>query len=86
MKEVSGELNLTVIVAIAVGILIAFFFYFMWPAINENYAREANCRKATCNCAGADKSDDHMCECTYIEVDNDGKEKEYGPFKCPYGG
>lgn len=81
MKEVSGELNLTVIVAIAVGILIAFFFYFMWPAINTNYAREANCRKATCDCAN-EKNNNHMCECKYI----DNKGQEHGPFECPYGG
>lgn len=35
MKEASGELNLTVITIIAIGVVIG-FFYFFWPTIQNS--------------------------------------------------
>ena len=34
MKEATGELNMTVVTIIAIGAIIA-FFWFMWPQIQE---------------------------------------------------
>ncbi len=33
MKEATGELNLTIIVVMAVGALMAFFYTLIWPMI-----------------------------------------------------
>ena len=38
MKEATGELNMTVITVIAIGAVIA-FFWFMWPSIRNTIAR-----------------------------------------------
>lgn len=51
MKEATGELNMTVIVSISIGILAAFFFGVLWPMINENFQKNSQCNKAICNCA-----------------------------------
>ena len=45
MKEASGELNLTVITIIAIGVVIGFFYAF-WPTIKgsiENQFNDVNC-------------------------------------------
>lgn len=34
MKEATGEMNMTVVTIIAIGAIIA-FFWFMWPQIQE---------------------------------------------------
>lgn len=51
MKEATGELNMTVIVAISIGILSAFFFGVIWPMINGNFNRNTQCSKAICDCS-----------------------------------
>ena len=35
MKEATGELNMTVVTIIAIGAIIA-FFWFMWPQIRDS--------------------------------------------------
>lgn len=82
MKEATGELNVTVIVAISVGILSAFFFGVMWPAIRGNFKSEASCQKATCNCdSGIRDAHDGKCECFYYD-----KGEASNVFYCPFGG
>lgn len=48
MKEASGELNLTVITIIAIGVVIGFFYTF-WPtirnSIQDQFNDVANCSK-----------------------------------------
>lgn len=78
MKEATGELNLTVIVVISIGILAAFFFTFLWPAINTNFQRTSQCRKATCNCSEEARVDG-KCKCT---MGNNSS----NVFYCPWGG
>ncbi len=51
MKEATGELNMTIIVAISIGILSAFFFGVIWPMINGKFQRNTQCSKAICNCS-----------------------------------
>lgn len=48
MKEATGELNMTVVVLTMVGLLMAFFFYTVWPMIRSNFVSETNCNKAIC--------------------------------------
>ena len=48
MKEATGELNMTVVVLTLVGLLMAFFFYTIWPMIRGNFVSNTNCAKAIC--------------------------------------
>ncbi|MBE6140664.1 MAG: hypothetical protein E7172_03920 [Firmicutes bacterium] len=79
MKEVTGELNVTIIVAISIGVLTAFFFGFIWPALNGNFDRNASCKKAVCDCSMcANYRGDEACMCECVV---DGTELE-----CIYKG
>lgn len=49
MKEATGELNSTLIVVIIVGAIIAFFFSVVWPMLNNDLSKTANCSKAVCS-------------------------------------
>ncbi len=77
MKEATGELNMAVIVAISVGILAAFFFGSVWPTINQNFNRTAQCNKAICDCKNA-QDNNNMCTC---KIGNNDDE-----FLCPFKG
>ena len=81
MKEATGELNVTVIVAISVGILSAFFFGVIWPMINKNFQSETSCKKATCDCS-SDARADGKCECKLYNKDGTA----YDIIYCTYGG
>ena len=48
MKEATGELNMTIVVITLVGLLMAFFFYTVWPMIKFNFVSNTNCSKAIC--------------------------------------
>ncbi len=48
MKEATGELNTTVVVMLAIGVLMAFFYYTLWPLIRENFEANSQCSKAIC--------------------------------------
>ncbi len=76
MKRAVGELSSTVIVVISVAILIAFFYYTVWPLISNNFNSQTSCDKAVCNIAS--KTDDGKVECTMP-----GKE---GTFWCNFKG
>ena len=41
MKEATGEMNMTVVTIIAIGAIIA-FFWFMWPQIKESISGQWN--------------------------------------------
>ena len=48
MKETTGELNLTLIAVIAVAILVAFFYFVIWPSLDNNFKANSNCSRAVC--------------------------------------
>ena len=48
MKEASGELNLTVVVVMAVAALMAFFYTLIWPTIKNNMTANTKCQAAVC--------------------------------------
>ena len=76
MKEATGELNATVVVVVAVGVLAAFFFFTLWPMIRSNYEKNANCDNAICDTE--DNNHDGMVKC-HLK----GKTEE---FQCVYKG
>ena len=85
MKEATGELNMTVIVSISIGILSAFFFGVLWPMISNNFERNSQCNKAVCNCSSATRSqiesetgNKNYCLC---KSSKDATEEFYCPFK-----
>ncbi len=49
MKEATGELNMTVVVVIAVASLAAFFYFTLWPLIQNNMNSTTKCSKAICD-------------------------------------
>lgn len=87
MKEATGELNITIIVVIAVGILIAFFYFTVWPHLNANFQATSKCSKAYCkNPCGKGKntceeSMNKLVDCIY--KDNKGHEYQ---IQCPWKG
>lgn len=48
MREATGDLNMTVIVVIAVAGLMAFFSMTLWPMIKGGLKHDANCSDAIC--------------------------------------
>ncbi len=59
MKEATSELNMTLMVVIAVGGLVAFFYLTLWPVIRNNVYQNTACSKAICeNTKNADGSVD----------------------------
>ena len=77
MKEATGELNAAVVVMMAISILIAFFYYTLWPILKGNFERNSQCSKAICE--SEDLDDDGFVEC-YLKKDVNTK------FKCVYKG
>ena len=46
MKEATGELNMTVITVVAIAAVAAFFYAFVWPAIQTNLQLTTACNAA----------------------------------------
>ena len=76
MREATGDLNLTVIVVVAVAGLMAFFSMFLWPMIKGGIQHDANCNDAIC-IKGTES--DGTIEC-YMKGNDTNK------FRCPYKG
>lgn len=79
MKEATGELNMTVVIVIAVGILAAFFYTVIWPLIGNDFDKNSRCADAICSCKTEACKKDGMADC-YI------KGKESNKFQCPWKG
>jgi len=60
MKAATGELNMTVVIVLAIAILSAFFYTVIWPRISENQTAIINCRRAIC---GSNPNSDGMVQC-----------------------
>ncbi len=46
MKEATGELNMTVITVVAIAAVGAFFYVFVWPAIQGSIEQNTRCAAA----------------------------------------
>lgn len=75
MREATGELNLTVIIVIAIAGLVAFFSMVVWPMLDNSLSNDENCSDAIC-----EKSTlkDGRVKCSRKDGDKD--------FWCPYKG
>ena len=69
MKEATGDLNMTVVVVLAVAAFAAFFFTVIWPIIQEGNDRSANCNKAVC-ANRPDPSNPGKVNCSYKDKNN----------------
>ena len=78
MKEATGELSSAVVVVVSVGILVAFFYYTVWPIIDNNYKSQTSCDKAVCSAKPDAKG---FVECTYKNRNNTTQN-----IKCKYKG
>ncbi len=65
MKEATGELNMTVITVVAIAAVGAFFYVFVWPAIQGSIEQNTRCAAAQA-CRPTQGSDDTMT-CSYDE-------------------
>ena len=79
MKEATQEVNMMAIVVISVGVLLTFFFYYLWPMINENFESKSQCSKAACDCSERTVYDGiEYCTPCYIDGEKiDGMECLY---------
>ena len=77
MKEATGELNMTIVVAIAVASLAAFFYTIIWPMIRGNMNSNVNCSKAICVCDN---------DCNRTGHANCHVKGERTSFRCPWKG
>lgn len=83
MKETTGELNMTVIVVIAVAILVAFFYFVIWPNLNANFQANSKCSRAICEnpCkVGSNSCDDVIGQLVKCKI-KDSDIEIYCPWK-----
>lgn len=76
MKEATGELNVTLVVLMVVGLLMTFFYFTLWPMIKSSFEAKSQCSKAICD---ASTLKDGYVTCH--TKDNKGN-----TFKCVYKG
>ena len=80
MKEASGELNLTIVVVMAVTALMAFFYTLIWPIIKNNMEANTKCAAAVCEKCDTSANPNGCATVTCWYKD---KNK---PFKCVWKG
>lgn len=78
MKNATGEIGNLLVVSVCVAILVAFFYYAVWPIINHNFVSQTACEKAICE---ATPGADGMVNCVVYENNTVSKS-----FKCRYKG
>ena len=79
MKQATGELNMTVVVVVAVGILAAFFYTTIWPVIKNSYISTSKCNDAVCDPSSVS---DGMATCVYYKNGSPVGDS----FKCVWKG
>lgn len=93
MKETTGELNMTLVIVLAVAVLVAFFYFVIWPSVDDNFQSNSKCSRAICEnpCSGKDGStqknacDDateKLAKCYYI----DDRGNKHDDIYCPWKG
>lgn len=73
MKEATNELTNAVVVTVCIAILVAFFYFTLWPIIKQNFVAQTACEKASC---GVHPNSEGMVSC---ELDGQ-------VFMCKYKG
>ncbi len=79
MKEATGELANLLIVVLSVAILVAFFYFTVWPIIDNNFKKQTACDKAVCE--GVDTDKDGLVNCVYKKKNGDSID-----ITCKYKG
>ncbi len=83
MKEATGELNMTVVTVVAIAAVGAFFYAFVWPAIQANIESSTRCAAAK-QCVLSADGKTQMCS---YDADGDGKfdgtDDNDGDLSCP---
>lgn len=82
MKEATAELNGVVAVVLAIGVLIAFFYYTLWPLIRTNFQYNSQCSKAICEPCHPDVNGEKNCDYVVCHPKNDPT----NTFECVYKG
>lgn len=75
MKEATGELNMTVITVVAIAAVAAFFYAFIWPAIQNTILSSQACASASPETTQGTANTDGYINC--------GKETN-GKYTCDY--
>ena len=65
MKEATGELNMTVITVVAIAAVAAFFYAFVWPAI-QNSIKNNTC---VAQCPGGETNKNDQCYTACMETE-----------------
>lgn len=81
MKEVTGELNATLITVMAVAMLAVFFFSVLWPMMKGNLETSAKCSDAVCDVG---YNSNKMSYCYTPDPSNSSAKADY--FECPFRG
>ncbi len=84
MKEATGELNMTVITVVAIAAVGAFFYAFIWPAIQASI--ESSTRCAAARLCVVDESNPDNLLCSYDadgDGDFDGPDDNNNDLSCP---
>ena len=82
MKEATSELNATVVIVLAIAVLIAFFYYTLWPIIKNNFDRNSQCSKAICETC-KDATGNVSTDCDYVTCHS---KNDTNTFECVYKG
>ncbi len=85
MKEATGELNATVVVMSAIAVLIAFFYYTLWPVLRVNFEKNSQCSKAICEPCEPDSNGKKTCKFVTCYPKGQNHTAENG-FQCVYKG
>lgn len=78
MKEATGELNMTVIVVVAIAAVAALFYAFIWPSIKKNIQNNTVCANGPGYIQGTQGSDNYV-SCGQIVTQNNKKQ-----YTCQY--
>ena len=79
MKQATGELNITVVIVVAVAILSVFFFAILYPNIKNTFIATNKCSDAVCDKRTLSEG---LVTCKYYK---NGRQ-EGTEFKCPWKG
>ena len=81
MKEATGELNMTVVIAVIVASLAAFFYIIVWPLIRDNFDKNSKCSNAVCVCKKG-----HEDDCLKNGAECHVPGNKGNTFTCPWKG
>ena len=79
MKEATGELNTTVVTVILVASIASFFYFTIWPMLQNNLNQNVGCSKAIC--LKENRHEDGTVDCTIYDT-NGSK----STIRCPWKG